>query len=403
VAYQAASIAARDSQRQSHSTQPDPQPNTHAVQNTTSATSNIIEGFRPQGSSTDFTLHSYPSLTLCLDTLGRSRPPIPNFPGQPPVRVPSGNFTYGQTQPRYAPNSGYDSTRAFSQLPHSATTPSWGPSYDADGFRATSVPAVPTVSSRSAFAVAAASASRRTGGNYTSATGPGERRTWSTAARPIVTSRTTGNLSQARVRKRLYLTTDEEAGDQQTDIPNDKRSRTAGWGSEAMIDGDNEPLWAQSHPIVSKPDSDQHAPQTGKSKGKRLADDGEGDLRAEGKRRHTKSTKAHRPNPSVIQETRGTKRERKEIDTASVLNDVMPVHKRGRAGDADLTIVQEEDDVAEDEDDPTVSRDPMCGGRRIGQKWTSNGQEYMVGINGDRLRFTTVKESRKRYYMVSLT
>ncbi|KAG9096982.1 hypothetical protein FRC06_008129 [Ceratobasidium sp. 370] len=373
IAYQEASIAR--AKRQSQSAQPEQQSSVHATQNAASSI-NVMEGFRPQG---------------------RARPPIPTFPGQPPVRVPSGNFTFKQAQPHAASNPVYDSTRAYSHLPHSASTPSWGPGYDADGSRATSVPMVPTVSSRSAFAVAAASASRRSSGTYGTLAGVGERRTWSLAARPMPESRSIGNVSQARVRKRLYLTADEEADGQQTAVPNDKRSRTAGWGSEAMIDGDNEPLWAQSYPLESKPASDQYAPQTGKSKGKRLADDADGDLRAEGKRRQTKSTKGHQPKPSITQETRGTKRERKDIDTASALNDVMPVHKRGRAGDADLSMVQEEEDA--EEEDSTVSRDPLCGGRHIGQKWTANGQEYMVGANGERLRFTTVKESRKRYYM----
>ncbi|KAG8727499.1 hypothetical protein FRC12_022458, partial [Ceratobasidium sp. 428] len=361
IAYQEASIAARDAKRQSQSTQPEQQPSALSAQNTASS-ANVMEGFRPQGSSTALRPQLRSPLTVDNKISARARPPIPTFPGQSHRRVPSGNFTFGQTQPQSAPNSAYDSTRGFSYLPHSASTPSWGPGYDANGSRAASVPMIPTVSSRSAFAVAAASASRRSSGVYGTNGSANEHRTWSSAARPVAESRSTGNISQARVRKRLYLTADEESDDRKTGVPNDKRSRTAGWGSEAMIDGDNEPLWAQSYPIESKPASDQYVAQTGKTKGKRLADDPDGDLRAEGKRRHTKSTKEHRPKASVVQETRGTKRERKEIDTASTLNDVMPVHKRGRAGDADLSMVQEEDDVDE-EDDPTVSRDPMCGGR----------------------------------------
>lgn len=398
MAYQAASIAARNSVRQSLSSQAEHSQSSQALQNNPSSTT-IMEGFRPQRR------YLYP-LFLCtfnpFRVLARSRPPIPAFPGQPPARVPSGSFNFGQPQSLHATASGSDLSRAFSQLPHPTSSASWGPRYSVDNFRATSVPTVPTVSSRSAFAIAAASGSRRTSAVYPpgATAGTNDRRLLSSAARPATTSRSTGNVSQARVRKRLYLTADEEADEQQSGIPNDKRSRTAGWGSEAMIDGDNEPLWAQSYATESKPASDQYAPQTGKSKGKRLADDGEGDLRVDGKRRQTKS-KPQRPKPEVVQETRGTKRERKDVDTASMLNDVMPVHKRGRAGDhnADLTMVEEEDD---EEEDPTVSRDPLCGGRRIGQKWTANGQEYMVGANGDRLRFTTVKESRKRYYMVSL-
>ncbi|KAF8759757.1 hypothetical protein RHS01_02061 [Rhizoctonia solani] len=306
-----------------------------SLHNVSLSNANIKEGFRP---------------------LARSRPPIPNLPVN------------------HRPGS-------------------WGPRYAAENFRATSVPTVPTVSTRSAFAVAAASGSLRASNTFT-ATNASDRRPWQSSSRPATVSKSTGNVHQNRSRKRLYLTADEEAEEQDT-VPNDKRSRTAGWGADAMIDGDNEPTWAQSYPIDPQPVAESRATQTGKTKGKRPADDGEGDLRADGKRRQTKSSK-HRSKQSDVQEKRGTKRERKEVDTASMLNDVMPVHKRGRAGDVDLSIVKEEEI---DEDDPTVSRDPLCGGRQIGQKWKSNGQEYMVGPNGDRLRLVTVKESRKKYFM----
>ncbi|CAE7183033.1 unnamed protein product [Rhizoctonia solani] len=318
----------------------------------------------------------------------RSRPPIPQF--QPITRVPSGSFNFGYNAP-VQQTSSLDTSRAYSQLPNvESASGSWGPRYAAENFRATSVPAVPTVSSRSAFAVAAASGSLR--GSNTFA-GTSDRRTWQNPSRPATLSRVTG--TQNKSRKRLYLTADEEAEEQAT-VPNDKRSRTAAWGADAMIDGDNEPTWAQSYPVSPPPVAESHAPQTGKTKGKRPADDAEGDLRADGKRRQTKSSKQH-AKQSDVPEKRGTKRERKEVDTASVLNDVMPVHKRGRADDIDLSIVKEEE--LDEEEDPTVSRNPLCGGRRIGQKWTSNGQEYMVGPNGDRLRLVTVKESRKKYFM----
>ncbi|KAG8691720.1 hypothetical protein FRC11_012004 [Ceratobasidium sp. 423] len=371
VAYQAASIAARESARRSLPVESEIQQKQSSLRNVSLSNANIKEGFRP---------------------LARSRPPIPQFSGQPLVRVPSGSFNFGYTAP-VQQTSSFNSSRAYSQLPNAASANgSWGPRYAAENFRATSVPAVPTVSSRSAFAVAAASGSLRASNTIT---GTGDRRAWQSSSRPSTLSRTTGNVHQIRSRKRLYLTADEEA-EEQAMVPNDKRSRTAAWGADAMIDGDNEPTWAQSHPVDPRPVAESHAPKTGKTKGKRPADDGEGDLRADGKRRQTKSSK-HRSKPSDVQGKRGTKRERKEVDTASVLNDVMPVHKRGRAGDVDLSIVKEEE--LDDEDDPTVSRNPLCGGRRIGQKWTSNGQEYMVGPNGDRLRLVTVKESRKKYFM----
>ncbi|QRW01641.1 hypothetical protein RhiLY_00638 [Ceratobasidium sp. AG-Ba] len=353
IAYHAASIAARDAKRQSMSAQPEQQ---LSAQNTTSST-NVIEGFRPQGSSTAHSLQSYLTLSFSDYFVARARPPIPSFPGQPPVRVPSGHFTFAPAQPQPVSNLYTVQPAAF----HTSLIRLQPRLGDPVTMRMEPVPLL---------------SQRFLRGVYGSLSGASERRTWSSAARPVPTSHSTGNLSQARVRKRLYLTADEEADDQRSGLPNDKRSRTAGWGSEAMIDGDNEPLWAQSYPVEAKPAPEQYEPETGKTKGKRLADDADGDLRTEGKRRHTKS-KSHRPKPSAVQETRGTKRERKDTDTASALNDVMPVHKRGRAGDVNLSMVQEEDD-AEEEDDLTISRDPLCGGRRIGQKWTANGQEYMV-------------------------
>ncbi|KAF8681084.1 hypothetical protein RHS04_03558 [Rhizoctonia solani] len=372
VAYQAASIAARESVLNSLPAEPETLQKQSSLHNVSLSNANIKEGFRP---------------------LARSRPPIPQFAGQSSARVPSGSFNFGYTAPLQATSS-FDSSRAYSQLPNApSASGSWGPRYAAENFRATSVPTVPTVSTRSAFAVAAASGSLRASNTFT-ATNASDRRPWQSSSRPATVSKSTGNVHQNRSRKRLYLTADEEAEEQDT-VPNDKRSRTAGWGADAMIDGDNEPTWAQSYPIDPQPVAESRATQTGKTKGKRPADDGEGDLRADGKRRQTKSSK-HRSKQSDVQEKRGTKRERKEVDTASVLNDVMPVHKRGRAGDVDLSIVKEEEI---DEDDPTVSRDPLCGGRQIGQKWKSNGQEYMVGPNGDRLRLVTVKESRKKYFM----
>ncbi|KAH7344006.1 hypothetical protein B0J17DRAFT_199169 [Rhizoctonia solani] len=372
VAYQAASIAARESTRKSQSVLPEIEQNQSSVRSASLSHANIKEGFRP---------------------LARSRPPIPQFPGQSATRVPSGSFNFGYP---VQPTASLDSSRAYSQLPNTAASASgsWGPRYAAENFRATSVPAVPTVSTRSAFAVAAASGSSLRGSNTFTSAGSNDRRAWQSSSRPSTLSRATAN-SQSRSRKRLYLTADEEA-EEQAMVPNDKRSRTAAWGADAMIDGDNEPTWAQTYPVDPQPVAESNTPQTGKTKGKRPADDGEGDLRADGKRRQTKSSK-QRSKQSDVPEKRGTKRERKEVDTASVLNDVMPVHKRGRAGDIDLSIVKEEE--FDDEEDPTVSRNPLCGGRRIGQKWTSNGQEYMVGPNGDRLRLVTVKESRKKYFM----
>jgi len=46
------------------------------------------------------------------------------------------------------------------------------------------------------------------------------------------------------------------------------------------------------------------------------------------------------------------------------------------------------------------SQDPLCKGRKIGEEWESNGVQYKVGNEGERLRLTLVKKARSKYSMV---
>ncbi|KAH7887487.1 hypothetical protein F5I97DRAFT_837363 [Phlebopus sp. FC_14] len=50
-------------------------------------------------------------------------------------------------------------------------------------------------------------------------------------------------------------------------------------------------------------------------------------------------------------------------------------------------------------DDRNIFKDPLCGGRRIGDTWEDGGVQYKVGDNGDRLRLTLVKKARSKYPM----
>ena len=52
-------------------------------------------------------------------------------------------------------------------------------------------------------------------------------------------------------------------------------------------------------------------------------------------------------------------------------------------------------------DVPDGSQDPLCKGRKIGEEWESNGVQYKVGNEGQRLRLTLVKKARSKYSMVS--
>lgn len=54
-------------------------------------------------------------------------------------------------------------------------------------------------------------------------------------------------------------------------------------------------------------------------------------------------------------------------------------------------------------EDPRVSRDPLCGGRRIGDEWEVDGVQYKVGGKGERLRLTLIKKARNKYHMVSFS
>lgn len=52
-------------------------------------------------------------------------------------------------------------------------------------------------------------------------------------------------------------------------------------------------------------------------------------------------------------------------------------------------------------EDPRVSRDPLCSGRRVGDEWEADGVQYRVGDKGERLRLTLVRKARSKYHMVS--
>jgi hypothetical protein len=54
-------------------------------------------------------------------------------------------------------------------------------------------------------------------------------------------------------------------------------------------------------------------------------------------------------------------------------------------------------------EDPRVSKDPLCGGRTVGDDWEADGVQYKVGDKGERLRLTLVKKARTKYHMVSLS
>ncbi|KAI6135159.1 hypothetical protein EV401DRAFT_884946 [Pisolithus croceorrhizus] len=50
-------------------------------------------------------------------------------------------------------------------------------------------------------------------------------------------------------------------------------------------------------------------------------------------------------------------------------------------------------------EDARVSKDPLCGGRKIGEEWEVGAIRYKVGDKGERLRLVLVKKARSKYHM----
>lgn len=94
---------------------------------------------------------------------------------------------------------------------------------------------------------------------------------------------------------------------------------------------------------------------------------------------------------------RGQKRGR-DVDTLGVDTDSGDLRGRRRAlrhrpdtSDTDPSSV----------DDGQISRDPLCGGRPIGEEWEAHGVQFRVGPDGKRLRRVLVREDRPKFSMVS--
>ncbi|KAI5993644.1 hypothetical protein EDD15DRAFT_2438691 [Pisolithus albus] len=50
-------------------------------------------------------------------------------------------------------------------------------------------------------------------------------------------------------------------------------------------------------------------------------------------------------------------------------------------------------------EDARVSKDPLCGGRKIGEEWEEGAIRYKVGDKGERLRLALVRKARNKYHM----
>lgn len=113
----------------------------------------------------------------------------------------------------------------------------------------------------------------------------------------------------------------------------------------------------------------------------------------------------HRKRRTILQRridvpARGQKRDREVESPVSEGEGVGSQASRGRAQPSSKKKRGKK--VASDEklEDPHVSKDPFCGGRRVGDDWEADGVRYKVGDEGERLRLTLVKKARNKYHMV---
>jgi hypothetical protein len=157
-------------------------------------------------------------------------------------------------------------------------------------------------------------------------------------------------------------------------------------------------------------DLDQHeemgdgeVPQSPKARGKkreRRVEDEEGPASGdeEKSRKGRKRRTMQKRKSDVASEEKG---KRKREQDAEVDRDEGPSKRTSRKKSSKKATVEDEKDEESDVSiDSPVSQDPLCKGRRIGEKWEVNGVKYKVGINGERLRQTLVKRARSKFVMV---
>ncbi|KIO12454.1 hypothetical protein M404DRAFT_677606 [Pisolithus tinctorius Marx 270] len=124
---------------------------------------------------------------------------------------------------------------------------------------------------------------------------------------------------------------------------------------------------------------------------------------------HTEKSNRHRKRRSVSKrksEThpRGKKRDR-EMEfpesegegavTESLKRDSQRTSKKRKGKRATSDETKMDTSV----EDARVSKDPLCGGRKVGEEWEAGDVRYKVGDKGERLRLALVKKARNKYHM----
>lgn len=214
---------------------------------------------------------------------------------------------------------------------------------------------------------------------------------------PMETQDTPATSKAKRGSKRQAGGDDEEANDSAKKKASSKRarrqSRKTGEGVQPMDEDENGDQLMDLDPVSRGKKRDRA--EAGSVFGG--DDDSPVDNRKKARRRKRKSS-LHAM--EVDSESRGTKRSYDiestvDSDDDELFQRVKPSRKRGkRLPDMD------EDSTDMSMDGTTVSRDPACGGRNVGEEWQANGQNYKVGPDGRRMRQALVKKRRSRYSMV---
>ncbi|KAG6332921.1 hypothetical protein ID866_6163 [Astraeus odoratus] len=221
------------------------------------------------------------------------------------------------------------------------------------------------------------------------------------------------NIKKSRIDGEELIDGDEEAdwyaqyGDPRSDrnpvasSPND-RAYTNGHFNHEVDEQADEMMEDVDDEIVELPSIPRGKKRDRAEAGSTFGADDEEDVQNEKSTRHRKRRSVSKRKGEGLM--RGKKRDRElespesdgEGDVAQGSKRVSQRTSRKKRGKGTTS-----DEAGSDAsvDDSTVSKDPLCDGRKIGEEWETDGVRYKVGDKGERLRLTLVKKARNKYHM----
>ena len=192
----------------------------------------------------------------------------------------------------------------------------------------------------------------------------------------------------ARGSKRIAEGDSDEGFESSRGARKDKRARKNIKGKESNLGGR-----ASSEASRGKKRDRTEASSGAGGDGLLVDDEDDGHSRATRRRRVTSNPKASKKTSHSLSRKRGRETSSPGSDGSDSPSRRAARHKRGKR------VVQAS--TTTDEDGDTVSTDPLCLGRRIGEEWHVGNVWYKVGPNGQRLRRANVKSRQPAFHMVS--